>query len=120
MSSKKYYVYILQSEKDQSFYVGYTQNITQRLKHHNKGKVRYTKSHVPYRLIYLEEFLSKEKAKLREKYIKHYARIKSFLKTRVPPKSTLIDFGTSPESKIRGNPSRLTDCTILDIIKLWH
>jgi len=35
-----YYVYILQSLKDGSFYYGSAENISQRLDQHNRGKVR--------------------------------------------------------------------------------
>ena len=38
-----YVVYILQSEKDNSFYVGSTQDIDMRLERHNSGGSRYTK-----------------------------------------------------------------------------
>ncbi|MBS1539503.1 MAG: GIY-YIG nuclease family protein, partial [Bacteroidetes bacterium] len=32
-----FYVYILQSDKDQSFYIGQTNNLDERLKRHNLG-----------------------------------------------------------------------------------
>ena len=52
--SKFYYVYILQSEKDHNFYVGYTNDIKRRLEEHNVGKVSSTKSRNPLKLIYWE------------------------------------------------------------------
>ncbi len=82
--SQQYFVYILQSLKDQTYYVGYTQNLTKRLKAHNAGKSTYTKSHRPYKLIYQESFWIKKEAKQRELYLKQYANIKKFLQTRVP------------------------------------
>ena len=33
-----YYVYILQSEKDKNFYIGFTTNLKNRLKDHNMGR----------------------------------------------------------------------------------
>ncbi|MDP3741280.1 MAG: GIY-YIG nuclease family protein, partial [bacterium] len=36
-----YYVYILQSEKDKSFYTGYTTDLKARLKDHNAKGNRY-------------------------------------------------------------------------------
>ncbi|PIR43756.1 nuclease [candidate division WWE3 bacterium CG10_big_fil_rev_8_21_14_0_10_32_10] len=46
-----YFVYILQSLKDGTYYIGYTgKNPEDRLTEHNKGKSRYTKGHIPYKL----------------------------------------------------------------------
>ncbi|MCK9244949.1 MAG: GIY-YIG nuclease family protein, partial [Candidatus Marinimicrobia bacterium] len=33
-----YFVYILQSQKDQGFYIGFTSNLEKRIKEHNAGK----------------------------------------------------------------------------------
>ncbi|MBN1597614.1 MAG: GIY-YIG nuclease family protein [Bacteroidales bacterium] len=38
----KYYVYILESQKDYSFYIGQTQNSKSRLEKHNKGYIKTT------------------------------------------------------------------------------
>ena len=89
----KYFVYVLQSLKDKTYYIGYTQNLIQRLKAHNAGKSTYTKAHRPYHCVYYETYFTKQKAKQREKYLKRYANIKKFLKTRVPlTKSQNSDF----------------------------
>ncbi len=85
MISKKYFIYILQSKKDESYYVGYTQNVDKRLKEHNSGKSKYTKNHKPYVLVYTESYDKLAQAKQREQYIKSYKSIKTFLKSRVPP-----------------------------------
>ena len=39
-----YYVYILQSEKDGTYYIGSTQDLDERLKRHNEGRSKYTKT----------------------------------------------------------------------------
>ena len=75
-----FYTYILQSKKDETHYVGYTANLQKRLKIHNQGKVKYTKGHLPYTVIYFEEYSSKKEAKDREKIIKSTKNIKYFLK----------------------------------------
>ncbi len=67
-----YYVYILRSLKDQRNYVGITQNVEIRLKQHNWGKVRSTKSRRPLKLIVLEKYSTKTEALKREKYLKSY------------------------------------------------
>lgn len=66
----EYWVYILQSEKDESYYIGYTSDIEERLKRHNHGKSLYTKTKLPWKLIYQEEFLSRSEAMKREREIK--------------------------------------------------
>ena len=49
-----YYVYILKSDKDDNFYVGYTNNLKQRLALHNDGKVQSTKNRRPLNLVHFE------------------------------------------------------------------
>ena len=81
-----YYVYVLQSEKDNKFYTGYTKNIELRFEMHNKGLVSSTKSRRPFKLIYYEACLNQSDSTHREKYLKtHYGkmflgnRLKSYL-----------------------------------------
>ncbi|MBI2047763.1 MAG: GIY-YIG nuclease family protein [Parcubacteria group bacterium] len=66
----KYYVYILQSTKDQSYYTGITENIEKRLEKHNSGGSRYSSSKKPFTLIWFCVFSNKEKALVFEKYLK--------------------------------------------------
>lgn len=65
-----YYVYILQSEKDQSLYIGYTINLKKRFSEHNNGLSLATKYKRPYKLIFYEAFLDRTDAKHRETYLK--------------------------------------------------
>ena len=65
-----YYVYILQSQKDQSLYIGYTSDLRKRFKEHNDGKSLATKPFRSYRLIFYEAFLNRIDAKRREIYLK--------------------------------------------------
>lgn len=78
-----YQVYLLRSQKDGSFYVGYTNNVDQRLKEHNNGTVGYTKKFIPWKLIYYESFLSLDDAKKREKSLKSFGKAYSGLKIRI-------------------------------------
>jgi putative endonuclease len=50
--------------------VGYTTELRKRLKEHNQGLNRSTKTFRPWRLIYCEACLDKEDAKRRERYFK--------------------------------------------------
>jgi len=63
-------VYVLKSEKDNTFYVGISKDPYKRLKGHNFGDSKYTKSHRPYKLIYQEEHLNRIEARNRERYLK--------------------------------------------------
>jgi putative endonuclease len=65
-----YYVYVLLSERDNLFYVGYSQKVDERLKCHNSGKNQSTRSRRPFKLLYYEAHTSKVDAMRREKYFK--------------------------------------------------
>ena len=65
-----FYTYILISEKDDKFYVGYTDNLKRRIKQHNNGDVESTKYRRPLKLIYYEVCLNQKDAIHREKYLK--------------------------------------------------
>jgi putative endonuclease len=64
------YVYVLRSQRDHMFYVGFTRNLLNRLKVHNDGLVVSTKSRTPFELIYWEGCLNQTDATKREKYLK--------------------------------------------------
>ena len=70
MNNMKHYVYILKSEKDKMFYVGYTKDIENRVNAHNNGKVPSTKMRQPLTLVYYEVCLNQQDATHREKYLK--------------------------------------------------
>ncbi len=77
-----FYTYVLISEKDNKYYIGWTNNLKQRIYKHRSGKVRATKGHLPVQLVYYEACQNKEKAIKREKYFKTgFGR--RFLKARI-------------------------------------
>ena len=83
-----FYTYILISEKDDKFYVGYADNLKRRIKQHNDGDVESTKYRRPLKLIYYEVCLNQKDAIHREKYLKttygkRYIRnrLKNYLKS---------------------------------------
>ena len=65
-----YYVYILQSIKDKSRYIGVTINLKRRFNEHNYGQVRYSSSKRPYQLKWYCVFINKELAYDFERYLK--------------------------------------------------
>ena len=81
-----YYTYVLQSEKDGGFYIGFTKDLKLRFEEHLNGRVDSTKNRRPFKLIYYEACLKQKDATRREKYLKTYngrrfihKRIKSYL-----------------------------------------
>ena len=65
-----FYVYILESKKDGSYYIGQTENIERRLEFHNNGLSRYTSKKMPWVLVYFEEFETRTLALKRERFLK--------------------------------------------------
>ncbi|WP_163326111.1 GIY-YIG nuclease family protein [Draconibacterium mangrovi] len=65
-----YYMYILQSEKNGKYYIGSTQNVEERLQQHNWSRTPSTKSGIPWKLVYSEEFEERPSATQREYEIK--------------------------------------------------
>ena len=65
-----YFFYVLKSQKTNSLYKGQTDNLEKRLKEHNTGKVKSTKSFIPWQIVYYEGFTTREEAVNREKYFK--------------------------------------------------
>jgi len=85
-----YYTYILQSEKDNKFYYGYTKNLKLRIEQHNNGRVKSTKFRTPLKIIYYEACLSKEDALQREKFFKTFYGT-MFIKKRLNHYFTLLN-----------------------------
>jgi len=65
-----YFVYILESQSDGRYYVGSTADIGARLQSHNQGRSKYTKSGVPWKVVYTEQFSTRSEAVKREQQIK--------------------------------------------------
>ena len=65
-----YFVYVLLSKKDGKFYIGQTQDLTQRIRRHILGYVKSTKNRRPFELVYQEQFETRSEAMKKEKYLK--------------------------------------------------
>ena len=69
-----YYLYILQSESTDRYYIGQTDNLERRLSEHNDS--RYTGSKTtkrfkgPWKLVYSEQYKTRHEAMSRERQIK--------------------------------------------------
>ena len=69
-----YFIYIVKC-KDETYYTGYTTNIEKRIKAHNEGKgAKYTRSRLPVKLVYWEQYEEKTQALKREYAIKQLTR----------------------------------------------
>ena len=77
-----FYVYAIRSEKNSDLYIGYTEDIENRVKTHNQGKVRSTKVNRPWTLLYNEAYAEKRKARKREYQLKQ-SYFKKELKERI-------------------------------------
>lgn len=72
-------VYAIKSLNREYIYVGLSGDLDRRLAEHNGGKNKTTKPYRPFRLIYSEEFDTRLKARIREKFLKSGSG-KEFLK----------------------------------------
>ena len=87
-----FYVYILQSDFDNSFYKGFTENPVNRLQQHNDGEMKYTSKKLPWKIVYVELFEKKRDALIRERNLKKATteRINHLINN---PKNIVAQFG---------------------------
>jgi putative endonuclease len=65
-----FWVYVLWSEKIQRYYTGSTQDLENRLSEHNSRETKSIRCGIPWKVVYSEEFKTREEAVKREKQIK--------------------------------------------------
>ena len=73
-------VYIIQSDKDHSYNIGCTDNISQRLNEHNSGLSKYTSKKIPWKLMYIENVPGMKDARTREAFLKRQRNRKFYEK----------------------------------------
>ena len=79
-----YFVYLIGNNRREKLttYVGYTNNIENRIKLHNRGKgAKFTKGR-KWKLLYYEKYTSKREAILRENYIKKNRKFRNLIKSK--------------------------------------
>lgn len=64
-----HYIYILKLVNN-TFYIGYSSDVKQRVKDHRQGKVPRTRNFIPLKLVFYAAFVSKKKALEFERYLK--------------------------------------------------
>ena len=68
------YVYLLRCADD-TLYCGWTTDLEHRVRVHNSGRgAKYTRSRLPVRLVYFEEFEDRKEALSREWHLKRLTR----------------------------------------------
>jgi len=77
-----FYVYVLRSESDSGFYIGYSKNLRTRVRQHGHGESFATSHRGPWKLIYYEAYLEQADALGRERYLKSGAG-RRFLKAQL-------------------------------------
>ena len=61
---------MIESEVDGSFYKGFTTDYLKRVVQHNKGESKFTRSKMPWKLIFVQQFMNKSEALIQEKKLK--------------------------------------------------
>lgn len=65
-------VYILKSSANNKYYIGQSKDIEKRLVYHNSGYSKSTKAGIPWKLVYSENYNSRQEAMKRETELKKY------------------------------------------------
>ena len=72
---KPFYVYLIECADD-SYYAGQTDDIETRMKQHESGRIGYTSSRKPLKLLWSGEFETRDAAIAFERQIKGWSRAK--------------------------------------------
>ena len=73
---KPFHIYMLQCS-DGSYYVGHTDNIDKRISEHLQGMISgYTKTRLPVKVVYTQDFGTRDEAIIAERQIKKWSRKK--------------------------------------------
>jgi putative endonuclease len=85
-----FYVYILQSQKNESFYKGSTDDLIRRVKEHNSGKNSSTSRYAPWNLVWYTQKATRAEAFELEIKLKNLSviRVLAFIK-KYPPENTV-------------------------------
>jgi len=65
----KYFVYVIISLKDHSYYKGFSENPYQSVIQHNEKESKYTATKISWNLVFFQSYLLKSEALKREKVL---------------------------------------------------
>ncbi|SFT47185.1 putative endonuclease [Algoriphagus locisalis] len=78
----EFFTYILQSEKDRSYYIGSSQDPNDRLKKLNRKHDGYTARKRPWKIVWVKPFATKKEAIQMESHIK-MKKSRSYIETLI-------------------------------------
>ena len=81
VSSMYYYVYIIESMTTGQWYIGFSENLDQRILDHQTNRSKYTRFKGPWKLIFKMIFENKTEALFFESYLKK-SRNKGFIRRK--------------------------------------
>ena len=93
-----HYIYVLKSQKDKRYHIGYTNDLRHCVEAHLSGKMAVTKNRIPLELVYYEAYKSATDARKREKDLKLFGGSYSRLKRKIS-NSTKDQTKTNEDSK---------------------
>jgi len=67
-----YFVYILQSIKNNKYYIGSTNNLERRISEHNSGKTKSLKYLTPLKIVFYKKYERESDARLVERKLKKF------------------------------------------------
>jgi putative endonuclease len=79
-----YTVYIIYSQRIDKYYIGFSSNVQERLRKHNRNSKGFSSSGRPWIMVYSEVFDNKKDAMAREKQLKNWKnreRLESLIKS---------------------------------------
>jgi len=79
-----YFVYLIGSNRNNKLttYVGYTNNLKNRIKLHNEGRgAKFTKGR-KWKIMYYEKYTNRRKAMIREIYLKKNRKLRNQIKNK--------------------------------------
>ncbi len=66
------YLYIIQSQSTNRYYIGVSENVENRLNQHNSGNTRSTRNKGPWKLNFAQKFANKKEAMAEERKLKKW------------------------------------------------
>lgn len=78
-----YFVYLLESQSDHGWYIGFTNDVDRRFLEHLDHKNVSTKNRGPFKLIYYEAYINKADALGRSKFLKKRCRSSVLTETAI-------------------------------------
>ena len=68
-----FFAYVIKSINHDFYYKGHCENLEERLAQHNSGMTESIRPYIPFKLIYFEQYHTRDEAIKREKYFKSAA-----------------------------------------------